>query len=759
MKKIIIPIGIIAGAIVLFSLIGCKQSNLCKGVENVQVERQDPNRQLESSSVTEAKPVIGSIESSPKSEELRRTEPLAKVKSENNHPETTPVTEANQEAKHTIEPKLVETSDFSAKPMVNPAPIALPVVMPPKAEELNAAAEEYALMEKEKREPFFHLYKDAHLESVTFEGTIRATSTIPDPTTKDYDNCLYALFMELDSFVFNNQALKQEMPCEVIITVPIMKDKIIDENNVFLPGDKVLCTCAEYDDMPQSIQEIQFSDDIQSFEHQQYYVLTINKINAFSLDGSKDFAKREITILPIQKLSKNEKAAKQRKERIQSEIARIEAEIEEHGGSFGKWKEEYKTIAEQYKQLCDEDWKGWINDSFFSAFGPETTYNTKEYIEGITPYKDYLEQNNIDLIIVRFPSKWDFAARVLCGDTFQENPAWVEHYYECLKNDIEIVDPMPELYQHRFDYNEFYYYQVPGEIHPHDGYSFVAAQVLSDLLERYSYEKDSSIYELKKDTTYGASKKDFYPSGNDRFDPNLPMTVKSIHKDGKRMSCNMIGSPFLIISNSLFQFPVIGRGAAFPQYLAFHLHITPDILVQQGQNNAMLRSLVSNSTVLSRRAAVIMPGGFFMWKGFPPFPKYLFDNPKTITLEKTIDFFEYDNVKLSYDANQFEISNEAGVLSVERKGNKALFSLSFDIASVPNKTVCMVRVILKKHNAISITVKDSNDDSIIEPECEADHKQSDLFVPMADKAKNITLIFKFLGTNDVQIEKIELWYY
>ena len=639
------------------------------------------------------------------------------------------------------------------------APVAVPVVSQEKAVEMNAEAKEYAIAAK-KREPFFQLYENVDLESVTFEGTIRATSTIPDPATNDYDNCLYALFIELESFVPNKQALSQEMSCEAVIAVPIMKDKIINKDNIFQPGDKVICICAEYDTMPQDIQEIQFSDDIQSFEHQQYYVLTINKINAFTLDGSKNFAKREITILPIQKLPKNEKAAKMRKERIQSEIARIEEEIKKHGGSFEKWKEEYKPIAEKYKQLCDEDWKGWINDSFFSASGAETTYNTKEYIEGVTPYKNYLDQNNIDLIVVRFPSKWDFAARVLCGDTFQENPAWIEHYYECLKNDIEIVDPMPELYQHRFDFNEFYYYQVPGEIHPHDGYSFVAAQVLSDLLERYSYEKDTSQYELKEDTTYGASKRDFYPSGNVKFDPNSPMTVKSIHKDGKRISYkDMIGSPFLIISNSLFQFPVIGRSAAFPQYLAYHLHITTDLIVQQGQNNAMLRSLVSNPSVLSKRTAVIMPGGFFMWKGFPPFPNYLFDKPKSISLEKTIHFSEKDGVTLSCDADQFEISKEGGVLSVERKGNKTQFSLSFDITSVPDKKICMVRVILKKHNAISITVKDSSDNSIIEPESEADHKQSDLFVPITDKPRNVRLDFRFLGTNDIQIDKIELWYY
>ena len=92
------------------------------------------------------------------------------------------------------------------------------------------------------------------------------------------------------------------------------------------------------------------------------------------------------------------------------------------------------------------------------------------------PYKKYLEENNIDLIVLRIPSKWDFAARVLASDDFHENPEWVEHYYECLKNDIEIVDPMPEMWNHRFDFPLFYFYHVPSEIHPFEGQAFISAQ-------------------------------------------------------------------------------------------------------------------------------------------------------------------------------------------------------------------------------------------------------------------------------------------
>lgn len=646
-------------------------------------------------------------------------------------------------------------------------PTALPIVTAKEAQKLNDEAIAYALTEKEKREPFYELYHNSELESVCFQGTIRATSAIPDPETNDYDNCLYALLVELDSFFADKEeSNKEEMPYEVIIAVPIMKEKVINKSNIFEPGDKIICTCAEYDTMPQEIQEIQLSDDILSYEHQQYYTFEINRINSFSKEGNRHFAKRKISLLPIQPLPKDENAAALRKKRIQDEISRIEEEIQKHGGSFEKWKEEYKSIEQTYKKKCEEGYEGWINDSFFSAGGSESTYKTKEYIEGITPYKQYLEKNNIDLIVVRFPSKWDFAARVLASEDFQENPAWVEHYYECLKNDIEIVDPMPEMWKHRFDYTEFYFFQVPEEIHPYNGYAFVTAQVLASCLERYSFKNEKQSYLLKNVVFPSPSPKYYYPKGNSKFDSNSPMALQSIYKDGSRLRCtDYSSSPFLVFSNSLFTYPSTWIGAGFPEYLAYHAGITPDFIYQQGQQNSMLRTLVSNPTILSNRRAAIMPGGYFMWHGFPPFPKYFFDNPKSISLEKTLVLRENNGVikDLAFSCSEtFNLSNiEGGGVNFEFNSKYARFSLAYTIPYILDKKVCMVRIIFKEYNKTTITARDAQDNSIIEPESEADGylKRCDLFIPIQDKPRDIKLDCRIHGSNFTQIEKIELWYY
>ena len=770
MKSLIVPIAVIVSLIILFVIVDYKEFTRHNAIQSIQAKDCAPDKSYPSDCQHISVIGGGTTKVKPTESKEPETHSLAQV-------DAVPVVEAKPTVSHsTAETRLVEMRpvvetkiDMPAetKPVAETksvaeeklAPAAIPVMTAEEAEKLNEDAKAYALAEKEKREPFYKYYQDTKLDSVCFQGTIRATSTIPNPEKNDYDNCLYALFIEIDA-ILSGVARDKKIPCEVILNVPIMKDKTILQDKVFLPGDKILCSCVEYDLMPQAIQEMQLSDDIQSFEHQQYYSIEINKITSFQEEGNRNFAKREITILPIQTLPKEEKSVALRKERIQAEIFRIEEEIKKHGGSFEKWKEEYKPIAEKYKKLCSEKYNGWLNDSFFAAGGSETTnYQTKEYINGILPYIKYLNMHNIDLIVVRVPSKWDFAARVLASDTFQENPAWVEHYYECLKNDIEIVDPMSELYNHRFDYTEFYYYQVPEEIHPYEGYAFVAAKVLSSRLKRYSFEKNLQQPLLKIENFHGSTRRmDYYPDGNNVFSSNTPMSFRSVFSNGSYLRCkDMSGSPFLIISNSLFYFPTRNRGAGFAEYLAYHLDSIPDYISQEGQYNSMLKSLVLNPTILSNRKAVIMPSGYFMWNGFPRFPSYLSEKPTSISLERTIDFHEKEDIV--FDERIASIQDDT--LTVETTPNST-FSLSFQLSSIPNKTNCMIRVIFKKFAPNSISVKNSKDNSIIEPECESDGflHRNDLFVPMSNSARDISLHFNLrINSTGFQIDKIELWYY
>ena len=610
---------------------------------------------------------------------------------------------------------------------------------------------------------FSKLYENSSFDSKTFEATIRATSAIPDPETNDYDNCLCAVFVEIDS-LFSEVSPDKQIASEVIITVPIMKDKIILEDNIFQPGDKVRVTCAEYDEMPQGIQEIQISDDIQSYDHQQFYPLEIRKISEFQKGGNRNFAQREITILPIQNLPTDGKAVRMRKERIHQEIVRIEEEIKKHGGSFDAWKEEYNPIAEKYRLMSSEGWKGWINNSYFAAGESESTYTTAEFIGAILPYKEYLEKNNIDLVIVRVPSKADFAARVLGNDSFQENPAWVEHYYECLKNDIEIIDPMPEMYEQRFDYPLFYFYHIQNEIHPFFGYSFVTSKKIADVLKRYSYKEADSPLSLQQTSLPLQAPRYVYPEGNSKYNSLEPMSFYRVDQNGKTIGNlnSSTGSPFLFLSNSLFWHPNRGSGASVPGYTSYYLQTIADWSYQEGIDISMLRNLISRPILLSNRKAVVLGVRWDNWKEFPALPKYLLDQDvKTISLEKV---FENESItKLLAAGSPCTISNDNGAVAIEATEPNPTLSFFMNIPALEGKSTCMLRLVFDKSTYATISVKDPMSKTVIDLNriSKEDNLSVDFFIPLSQIEKQIQLDIKIVNPShpSMTLSRIELWYY
>jgi hypothetical protein len=614
---------------------------------------------------------------------------------------------------------------------------------------------------------FYSFFEGRIPDTVSFEGTVRAASAIPDPEENDYPNCLYAVFVELDS-VLSSTPLSEQTAYEVIVNVPVMKDKAILERNIFQPGSRISCVCAEYDAMPQEIREIQLSDDIQSFEHQQYYALSIAKVKRFQKNGKKDFAKREITILPIQSLPKDENAAALRRERISNEIARIEKELKEHGGSFAAWRKKYEAIADKYRKLCKKESKLWIGDSFFAAGRDKTKYNTREYIDGILPYKKYLEENNIDLILVRVPHKGDFAACVLASEDYQENPEWVEHYYECLKNDIEIVDPMPEMWKHRFDFPLFYFYNVESETHPFEGQAFIAAQVLSEILKRYQYPASDKPVEVEDFVFETDQERYFWPKGNPKFDPKKNISFKQVVRDGKtigELNANT-GSPFLFLSNSFFWYPYRPRGASLPGYTAYFLQHVPDWFYQDAIHNQMIRNLICAPEALKKRRAVIMVKAPFMNSGgFPPFPRYLSEHAGSISMEKSMDFLDFGIKNLDNGSFLFTKGKDGLTYFIRNNDKRRAaeqFGIELTIPHCKDKTTCMLRINFGELSQLTLNVLDAADGSVLDTTSLTSGKNlpSDLFIPTLDSGRKVRVEFlPFFPENAFSVKNIELWYY
>ena len=647
------------------------------------------------------------------------------------------------------------------KPEETPLPAAIPVVTAEEAEKLNEEAKSFALDEKEKEEPFYRLYAGAKNELISFEGTIKAASLVPNPQTNDYDNCLYALFVEVDS-VLSDTPASDSVSYEVVINVPIMKNKRILEKNRFRPGNKINCLCVDYDEMPQAIREIQVSDDIQSFEHQQYYAIKLKGVTEFQTNGKKNFAKRESTVLPIQSLPREGKAIALRKERIQNELTHIEDELKKHGGSFNAWKEEYESIADKYNILKQEEFKEWINNSFFAANGNETSYKTKEYIDSILPYKKYLEANNIDLIVLRIPGKGDFSARVLASDEFQENPAWIEHYYECLKNDIEIVDPMRLMWEHRFDLPLFYYFNDSNERHPFEGTYYYSSIAIADVLKRYDYKREDEGISLLRVSRNVNQPRFFYPEGNADYPSSEHVQFNQVlfHEKPLVDLSQNTGSPFLFLGNCFFGRYII-KDLALPLYVAYQLQAIPDFIYKEGVTTGLVRHLFSSQGLLTNRKAVILIGMPDTWNACSSFPRYLLSEDVKISLEETIQL-DSEKIKIREDGCSFGKRKEGGFW-VEPEECKTV-SFMLDIPHLQEKTTCMLRFkwLTTGINLPTINIYNAKDNSIIEYGAQPEKGQNtfcDFFIPLTESEETTIKIQLRVGSRKHVLDNIELWYY
>ena len=438
--------------------------------------------------------------------------------------------------------------------------------------------------------------------------------------------------------------------------------------------------------------------------------------------------------------------------------------------TFTSWKEEYKPIAEKYKQLCKQGYKGWINDSYFSATGKESTYRTDDYIEWILPYKKYLEQNNIDLIVLRYPSRSDFAARVLASDEFHENPSWIEHYYQCLKNDIEIVDPMPLMWENRFNYPLFYFYGDQTDIHPYEGELKCAAKAVSDVLQdRYEYKQDKS-FSLQKRTLN--SKKYTYSEGHSSFSSGHPIEFDGLTLQNEPVGIlsEHTGSPFLFLSSSVFGYKAMQeKGASVPHYASFYLQTQVDWKYQSGTANPMIRNLIASSETLNKRRVVIMVGSYTSWNSGPKIPKYFFEGIKKITFCKRYDFLSQD-IAIAEIKSCKTKQNEDGSLVVSgdqsSDTNKCSIKISVPLAPPPdcNFNTSMIRVVFRdRSRAVSLTAYDNNDiiDFTSLPLGIIDNSdlRADLFVPLNQSLNQIEISISSDLLIKYTIDGIELWYY
>jgi len=263
------------------------------------------------------------------------------------------------------------------------------------------------------------------IQPIAISGTIAKVSAIPDPEKNDYDNCLYCV--ELTDIKMSANAKYSH---QLILAIPIMKNKQLITNNILKEKQKIVVNAIEYEKVPEYVKQIQLSDTIENFEAPMYYFLNFEKdIDPGRLDAQ--IPEKIITLpKPLEPSPVDVSAREARKKRIQFELAKANQIFAEYGDISSRRKK-YADVVKKIQQMQKENKKGWINGSFFASPGYFWISDkaADAFIRSLLPYKKYLEQNNIDLILLKVPMKGELSSKVfLSTDTYTDNPLWVDFY-------------------------------------------------------------------------------------------------------------------------------------------------------------------------------------------------------------------------------------------------------------------------------------------------------------------------------------------
>lgn len=256
--------------------------------------------------------------------------------------------------------------------------------------------------------------------------------------------------------------------------------------------------------------------------------------------------------------------------------------------------------------------------------------------------------------------------------------------------------------------------------------------------------------------------------GSITFNPQENIIFKRVICDGSSLGALAVntGSPFLFLSNSFFWYPYRPEGASVPTYTAFFIQHVPDWFYQGGIGNPMIRNLVSNPQVLSNRKVVIMVGHPNQWiNSFPPFPKYITDNARCISLENSLDFQSSDITILDDGSFLFEKDEDNMTVftqNTEMDNPNKYFDVLMSVPSIKDKRTCMLRINFGTNSDITTvvsdkTTKDKIDQTTLSP---GKNLHTDFYIPVADGIRQISIRFvPSYPDRQCSIKNIELWYY
>ncbi|MGE4564595.1 MAG: hypothetical protein AB7F32_06980 [Victivallaceae bacterium] len=299
---------------------------------------------------------------------------------------------------------------------------------------------------------------------------------------------------------------------------------------------------------------------------------------------------------------------------IQKDLAENQQFLDQYG-SFAAMAAALKPAMEANNAAATVKNAGkWVNGTFVAP-GPVQMEpgDYTEFKKGIIRLNQFLKRRNIDLIVVRFPSRHEAAFPFFAGQPVGigvSNPYYRQLERELLEADVEYIDGLKAVHSDPTSWPLYYWYNIPGEGHPAEGALQAVANVVAERLQRYALPRTGN-YRLADDVDqYNQNGRTHrYPAGNPGFAADAPVVLKVL-RDAEGKAPEIIErnqSPLLYISDSYGGY--VGKsnqGASLPHYVMAKNQHLADWMYRSGSSEGAATFLARKGEDFLRGRRVIV---------------------------------------------------------------------------------------------------------------------------------------------------------
>ena len=315
---------------------------------------------------------------------------------------------------------------------------------------------------------------DVQGESVIFSGKIGRVSPLPDPQKAPYEDCLFSA----EFFPVEKDYTK------TILLFPGFKNRVIFPESEHIKKDiSIKAYVLPFDELPDEVQIIQQADELNDIDSEVFYVKFFELTDDIKVSYQR-INRATVTIVPP-KTDINANNA--RSKRIEAERKRIQSIIEDNGG-FDEWRQKgiYSVLKEQ-KEINNVLFS-WSGDSILKGFASK--YPQYSAVEGLTALNLFLQSHGIHLIVLVWPSPEEVSADLFFPEDIKKEQYLdikrVQLMQDLLTHDVEVIDLLPPLKEHRFAYPPLLFQAHLYDSHPASGAARVAGETIAQILKRYS---------------------------------------------------------------------------------------------------------------------------------------------------------------------------------------------------------------------------------------------------------------------------------